>query len=109
MKIIPLPAVDKTEKDKRIFFLPVVFAAMGAIINVGSMAAIGYFSNERDLNDATRAASKAGVTRTALKHLRPAARVISKVGMAVSFLSRKDSLGSPPQGPCNIQVRIMLC
>ena len=77
--MISLSAVKNEGKAKRIFILPVIFAAVGAIINVGSMAAIGYFSNGRDLNDATRVASKAGAAKTALKHLKPAVTAISRV------------------------------
>ena len=89
MKIIPLAAVKNEGKGKRIFILPVIFAAVSAIINIGSMAAIGYFSNGRDLNEGTRIASKAGAAKTALKHLKPAVTAVARVCMTAIFLSRR--------------------
>eukprot|EP00795_Rhopilema_esculentum_P012960 gene12960-3723_t len=51
---------------KRIIIFPIVFAALSAIINIGSMAAIGYFSNDRNLDDMSRVGGKAGQIRAAL-------------------------------------------
>lgn len=53
-----------------------MFAAIGAIINIGSMAAIGYFSNDRNLHDMSRMGGKSGQIRAALN---PALKVVKTV------------------------------
>lgn len=82
-KYLFLSAVKNKEKGKTIIILPVIFKAVGAIINVGAMAAIGYFSNDRNLEDKARVASKAGAAKTTLKHLNPAATAIYRVCIAM--------------------------
>ena len=68
---------------------PVIFAAIGAILNVGSMAAIGYFSNGRDINDGTRAVLNADEATPALQRLQPAVRAIARVCTEALFLSEE--------------------
>ena len=54
------------------------------------MAAIGYFSNDRDINAGTKAILNADSATPALQRLAPAVKVVAKVCMTVLFLSRRD-------------------
>ena len=61
---------------------PIIFAAISAIINIGSMAAIGYFSNDANLDDMARVGGKSGQIRAALN---PALKVVKTVSSTLLF------------------------
>ena len=91
MKIILFTATKSKGKHKRVFILPVIFAAISAIINVGSMAAIGYFSSDRDINEGTQTILNIDEATPALQRLQPAVTAIARVCIAALFLSRRDA------------------
>ena len=72
--LLPMQFLGK--KAKRVIIFPIVFAAISAIINIGSMAAIGYFSNDANLHDMSRIGGKSGQIRAALN---PALKVVKAV------------------------------
>ena len=62
------------------------------------MAAIGYFSNDRDINEGTRAVLNIDEATPALQRLQPAVTAIAKVCIALLFLSSGGSTGGQGAG-----------
>ena len=80
------------KKTKRVIIFPIVFAAIGAITNMASAAAIGYFSNNAVLDDMARVSGKSGQIRAALNPAMKVAKAVSSSLLIMKDIAMNSSL-----------------